>query len=216
MKYSQIHDYWNSNPCEGGSKGFPFRNFAYKNVLEIGCGMGVDSKRFVDNKVIYTGIDLTEKAVEITKQKTKSSNIYVMNAENLEFQDESFDLVYSWGVIHHALNPSNIMKEIYRVLKKDGHVCIMLYNKFSMRYILDIMFLRKILWLFKYHKFNIIRKALPYPTKEEWISINTDTLGCPMSRVYSKKEALELCKDFTITNTWTENKGWYRIIIGKK
>jgi ubiquinone/menaquinone biosynthesis C-methylase UbiE len=165
----------------------------------------------------YTGIDLTEKAVELTKKKIgDKGTVYQMNAEDLDFPSNYFDLVYSFGVIHHAVNPDKIMKEIHRVLKPTGHTCIMLYNKYSLKYLWEIMTLRKSLWLLHYHRYNKIRQSIPNPTREQWVSINTDNLGCPLSRVYTAKQAKSLLKGFRNIVSWTENKGWFRMLIGTK
>ena len=204
--YFLISKYWEANPCSGGNPDFPFWFWKGKRVLEIGCGTGIDTERFIKAKALYTGIDLIAKPPHILK----------MNAEFLDFPEDTFDLVYSFGVVHHTINPEQVISEAYRVLKPNGHIFLMLYNKFSMRYLLDIMFLRKILWWLRHPKFDKIRKQIPHPTKEQWISINTDTLGCPLARVYTKKSAQRLLDKFIITNTWTENKGWFRMIIGRK
>lgn len=217
MKYQEIYQYWNNNLCNGGNPTFPFRFFKGKKVLEIGCGNGNDAIKFVDIGAFYTGIDLTEEAVIHTKVRIgERGYVFRMNAELLDLPDDWFDLVYSFGVIHHTVNPVNVINEAYRVLKQNGLICIMLYNKLSFRYLFDIIFLRKLLWWLHYAKFNEIRKQIPHPTKEQWVSLNTDNLGCPLSRVYTKKEALKLLDRFNITKTWMENKGWFRILIGKK
>jgi ubiquinone/menaquinone biosynthesis C-methylase UbiE len=59
-----------------------------------------------------------------------------MDAEKLDFKNNFFDLVYSWGVIHHSNNPYKIYKNIYRTLKKNGKLFFMVYNKYSIRYYL--------------------------------------------------------------------------------
>lgn len=204
--YLEISKFWENNPCSGGNPGFPFWFWKGKRVLEIGTGTGVDSKRFIKAGAVYTGIDLT---------REEKPYILKMNAEYLDFPDNHFDLVYSFGVIHHTIHPFTVSDEILRVLKLGGFIFIMLYNKPSWRYF-EIMVLRRILWFFNYWKFREIKKTLPHPTPEEWISMNTDNIGCPLSRVYTKKEALNLFSNFTITSTWTENYGWFRMICGKK
>ena len=217
MNYSNIYKYWNSNPCGGGNEKFPYWLFKNKKVLEIGCGLGVDALRFVTNGAYYTGIDLTHKAILSSKAKIGSRGaLEVMNAEFLDFPDDYFDLVYSWGVVHHTVNPRNVMREAHRVLKKDGLICIMVYNKFSIRYWFDIMFVRKILRHLRYYKYTELRRINPKPSHTEWVSWNTDTLGCPLARVYSKKEAELLLHRFNITKSWTENYGWFRVMVGRK
>lgn len=217
MKYLEIETFWNSHPCFGGDKNFPYNLSKKYKVLEIGCGGGVDALRFVEAGAVYTGIDLTDEAVRITKEKLQDrGKVYKMNAEFMTFENETFDIVYSFGVIHHALHPESIIKQIHRVLKPGGLFSIMLYNKYSFRYLVEIMILRKILWFFHYPKFNEIRKLIPKPTKEQWISINTDGIGCPMSRVYTEYEALNLMSEFRDIKTFTTNNGWFRIITGRK
>lgn len=213
--YSEIKTFWENNPCSGGNKKFPFEHFRGLKVLEIGCGAGNDAYNFFFAGADYTGIDLTDKAIELTKDKVRGGNVIKMNAEKLDFPDETFDLVYSFGVIHHALRRFRIMQEIHRVLNPQGKLYIMLYNRPSWRYF-EIMVLRKILWKLNYYKFREIRKTLPNPTKEEWISINTDNIGCPMSKVYDKHEALLLCRHFKDIHSYTTNWGWFRIIEGEK
>ena len=211
MKYSKIYEYWNNNPCAGGNKHFPFFMFKGKKVLEIGCGTGEDAKRFVGAGAYYTGIDLTRQAIYSTKGKIgKQGRLEVMNAELLDFPDNYFDLVYSWGVIHHAINPENIINETYRVLKPGGHISIMLYNKPSFRYF-EIMVLRRLLWHLRYYKYNKLRQEMPHPTKEQWISWNTDNIGCPLSKVYTKAEVVTLLNKFKLTLNCTTNKGWFII-----
>lgn len=216
-KYSEIYNYWTKNLCNGGNPNFPFRFFKGKKVLEIGCGSGNDALKFVNTGVFYTGIDLTDNAVLHTKLKIGTKGyVFKMNAEFLDLPNDWFDLVYSFGVIHHTVNPINVINEAYRVLKSNGHICIMLYNKFSFRYLVEIMVLRKILWWLEDSRYILYKLNNPYPTKEQWISMNTDNLGCPLSKVYTKKEALKLLDRFNITKTWTENWGWFRILIGTK
>ena len=214
--YSKISDYWNANPCAGGNPKFPFHMFKGAKVLEVGCGAGVDAMRFVQNGANYTGIDITQVSLLVTREKIgNQGRLENMNAEYMDFPDNYFDLVYSWGVIHHAVNPANVTKEIYRILKPNGFISVMLYGKPSFRYF-EIMVLRKILWHLRFHRYYKLREETPHPTKEQWISWNTDNLGCPLSRVYTKKEAIALLSKFKISKSWAERYGWFRILVGRK
>jgi len=216
MRYKKIYDYWNNNPCAGGNPAFPYFAFKGAKVLEIGCGTGNDARRFVENGATYTGIDLTHKAILSAKAKIgRHGRLEVMNAEFMDFPDNYFDLVYSWGVIHHAVTPKNIANEIYRVLKPNGFISVMLYSKPSLKYF-EIMVLRKILWFLRYPKYNKLRRETPHPTKEQWISWNTDNIGCPLSRVYTEREIMELFNKFNDKKSFTMNKGWFRVLLGQK
>ena len=211
-EYQEIYDFWKANPCKGGNENFPFWMFKDMRVLEIGTGMGNDAKRFLKAGAKYTGIDLTPQGLHTFT----NFHILQMNAEELDFPNDHFDLTYSFGVIHHTLRPARVIDEMLRVLKPGGLFCVMLYNKLSFRYLIEIKILRKILWHLHYWKYNEIRKKIPHPTKAEWISINTDNIGCPMSRAYTKKEVLGMFARFRDLKTWTERKGWFRIITGRK
>ena len=217
MKYKTIFDYWTDNLCNGGNDLFPFHLTKGKKVLEIGCGSGNDAVRFVKSGAKYTGIDLTHRAMETTKLKIGNKGITKqMNAEFIDFPDNHFDVVYSFGVIHHTINPNNVINEMHRVLKPDGLIFIMVYNKMSFRYLVEIQILRRIAWFLHHPKYKVIRKVIPHPTKEEWLSINTDNVGCPLSRVYTKKQSEELLNKFKGVKSFTTDKHWFRIVFGKK
>lgn len=105
-------------------------------VLEIGVGLGADHQRFAEAGAELWGIDLTERAVEHTRRRLASlgleSHLAVGDAEALDFPAESFDRVYSWGVLHHSPDTPKAVSEVYRVLKHGGAASIMIYHKWSM------------------------------------------------------------------------------------
>ncbi|MBM3703370.1 MAG: methyltransferase domain-containing protein, partial [Actinobacteria bacterium] len=235
----EVQNFWNQNPCgsylSNKTKGLgyfseiqdkryklewhipiaaKFDEFKNKKILEIGCGVGIDGAEFAKNSAIYYGIDLTESAVNLNKEYFNLQNLngyfIVANAENLPFNNNEFDHVYSWGVIHHSPDTEKIISEIYRVLKPGGTFCIMVYNHTSINYYIEIMFLRKLFRLFlKSKKFTDFLVKLGFEkeklyrhrdkylenskiTKEQWISMNTDGPDCPLAKVYNKKEVLKL------------------------
>jgi SAM-dependent methyltransferase len=107
-----------------------------ENVLEIGVGLGVDHQRFAEAGATLCGIDLTERAVAHARRRMDlfglASVLSCGDAENLSFEDASFDVVYSWGVIHHSPNTPKAVAEIFRVLKPGGTAKIMIYHKWSL------------------------------------------------------------------------------------
>jgi len=121
--------------------GFNFNQFKNKKVLEIGCGSGVASCLFAKGGARVTAIDITENGVEMTRRNAGFQKLKIKvlraDAEKLNFKDESFDYVFSWGVLHHSKNTINAFKEVSRVLKKGGSGLIMVYNKNSLRYYLN-------------------------------------------------------------------------------
>jgi ubiquinone/menaquinone biosynthesis C-methylase UbiE len=105
-------------------------------ALEIGVGLEADHQRFAAAGADLYGIDLTERAVEHTRRRLTAfglaSNLAVGDAEALDFPDEQFDLVYSWGVLHHTPDTPQAISEVWRVLKPAGVARIMLYHKWSL------------------------------------------------------------------------------------
>jgi hypothetical protein len=77
------------------------------------------------------------------------------------------------------------------------------------------MFVRKILWWFRYHRYDDLRRTNPHPSKEQWVSWNTDNLGCPIGRAYNSREVKELLRDFKIEETHLFRQGWFRFILAK-
>lgn len=101
-------------------------------LLEIGCGPGVDSIQLARCGFDVTAIDLTENAIEVARQFARKRGLEidfrVGNAENLAFESESFDYVYSFGVLHHTPDTERAVNEVHRVLKPGGVAFIMLYH----------------------------------------------------------------------------------------
>lgn len=198
-----------------------FGAYRGKDVLEIGCGIATDGLEFARRGANYTGVDLTPHSIELARERfalfETKGRFKVANAEEgLPFSDGTFDHVYSFGVIHHSPTPEQIVRELHRVLKSGGTFTVMLYNRSSINYYVEIMFLRKVFrWLllpsfmpamlaavtgFDRWKLEGHRKALigkKKISKEEWISMNTDGPFCPLAKVYDRDEAATLFKDFT-------------------
>jgi 2-polyprenyl-3-methyl-5-hydroxy-6-metoxy-1,4-benzoquinol methylase len=110
-----------------------FSKLKNEEVLEIGVGNGSHAQLLASSAKKFTGIDLTEYAVKSTSERFKisglSGNIQRMDAEKIEFLDNGFDFVWSWGVIHHSSNTSQILREINRVLRPNGEIFLMVYYR---------------------------------------------------------------------------------------
>ena len=105
------------------------RALAGKHLLEIGCGMGFDSAEFLKRGVRVTAIDLTESAVRIARQHFEVAGLHpeevrVGNALALPFPDETFDAVWSNGVLHATGDTPRAIAEVRRVLKPGGRAMI--------------------------------------------------------------------------------------------
>lgn len=94
------------------------------SVLEVGCFTGEIGLTIADHFNSYTAIDIDKNAVDLARDKNKDGKkgiqFEVMNAETLTFNDDSFDVVICSHVYEHVPHPQQMMREIYRVLKKDG------------------------------------------------------------------------------------------------
>jgi SAM-dependent methyltransferase len=157
----RVRDFWEDEPCgaehtatqEGTPEFFAevertrdeldpyihrFADFAGargQRLLEIGVGLGTDFIRFVRAGAIATGVDLTEHAVELVRRRLAleglEADVRTADAENLPFEDGSFDRVYSWGVLHHTPDTRRAIAEAVRVLRPGGEACVMLYARHS-------------------------------------------------------------------------------------
>jgi SAM-dependent methyltransferase len=130
----------------------PFSETEGKKVLEIGCGNGADGTLFARAGADYTGVDLTDAAIEASRKHFEvlglKGTFQIENAERLSFPDDSFDFVYSYGVLHHTAHPLNAFSEVRRVLKPGGKAVLMLYHKHSFNYYVRILtYMRlRVLW----------------------------------------------------------------------
>ena len=113
-----------------------FEEWKGKDVLEVGVGAGTDAERFARAGARFTGVDLTEHGVRLARKRFESAvlpgRFERANAETLPFPDGQFDLVYSWGVIHHTPDMAAAAREIARVCRPGGRVCCMVYNRRSL------------------------------------------------------------------------------------
>lgn len=112
-----------------------FSKYNNKNILEIGCGAGIDLKKFAEKGAKVTGVDLAEKSIELAKKNFAfdqlDGDLRVMNGERLEFDDDSFDVIYAHGVIQYTASDEKMIDEIFRVLKPGGEAIMMVYNRYS-------------------------------------------------------------------------------------
>jgi SAM-dependent methyltransferase len=207
-------------------------------VLEVGCGLGTDGAQFAKAGADYTGVDLTEAAVGLARKRFElfglPGTFRVADAERLDFPDNSFDVVYSHGVLHHTPDTAGAVREVHRVLRPGGRAIVMLYHRDSYNYRVNISILRrtgvhllrwnagvKLVHLLTGEPEDALReharqfKARPkYLSSEEFLSRNTDGAENPLARVYSRTEALELFKDFAQLElrTYFLNKRWLPVL----
>jgi len=153
-----------------------FPQWEDKKVLEIGCGLGTVGINFPFNGADYTGVELSEESLEIAKQRfslyNQQGRFYLGNAEELSsfVPVETYDLIYSFGVIHHSPHPEKIVSEIKKYMNEDSVLKIMLYAKNS--------------W-----KNYMIEAGLDQPEAQ---------YGCPIANTYTKEDVVELLDGYEV------------------
>lgn len=188
-------DYYESHSRARYELEFYIRDFARfheghgKDVLEIGIGMGADHIEWAKSQPrSLTGIDITSRAVEHTRKRLDiygvKSEIHVGDAEKLPFNDGSFDLVYSWGVLHHTPNTSKAVDEVFRVLRAGGVTRIMIYYKYSL--------IGYMLWV----RYGLLM-GCPFRSLSE---IYAEHLESPGTKAYSTDEARVMFGRFSQVN----------------
>jgi len=185
-----------------------FDKWKNKKVLEIGCGIGTDTINFARSGAKVTVVELSKKSLEIAKQRARTYNLnnikfYYANAEELSktVLPEEYDLVYSFGVIHHTPRPEKILNEIKKYCNKNTEIRIMLYSKWSW----------KMFWILLIHgqgKFWQIKKIVPEYSEAQ--------SGNPISYTYSFREIHKLLKDFEISKMRKDHIFPYEIKKYKK
>src|SRR5262245_9751461 len=260
----RVRDFWQNHPCgskftdaQPGSRLFyegierhryekewhipeaaGFAKTKNLRVLEVGCGLGTDGAQFAKAGALYTGIDLTQAAVDLSRRRFELFNLQgtfrVADAEKLDFPDNSFDIVYSHGVLHHTPNTQAAIREVHRVLRPGGRALVMLYHRNSYNYRVNISMLRRVgLPLLRWEAgLKLIRLFTGEPEdslrehahrlrsegtvldSQELLNRNTDGAGNPLARVYSRDEASELFKGFSNVElrTYFFNKRWLPIL----
>lgn len=198
-------------------------DFRNKDVLEIGIGQAADAAQMIKRGANYHGIDLTETSVSRCLERFRLFNlpykeVQVANAEKIPYADNTFDIVYSHGVIHHSPNIETIVGEIHRVLKPGGKAVIMLYHKNSFNYFISINLIRRlgllVMMAFPFlskflhkltgesmdrinaHKTNLRKEGLSYLKMKNFIHRSTDGPFNLHSSVWTRKTAAKLFRRF--------------------
>jgi 2-polyprenyl-3-methyl-5-hydroxy-6-metoxy-1,4-benzoquinol methylase len=171
-----------------------FDKFSGARLLEVGCGMGTDLLQFARGGARVTGVDLTPRSIEISRRHLslydESGDFAISDCEDLPFAGESFDVVYSNGVLHHTPDTAGAIREIHRVLRPDGLARVMLYHRGSAYYWGEIVFRRGLL-----HG-RLLRGHSPEEIMSRYVEVN-ESGGRPLVKVYSRRQARELFSMFS-------------------
>ena len=174
-----------------------FTNFSSwngKKVLEIGCGLATVGINFASYGADYTGVELSEESLELAKKRfevfEQPGKFYSGNAEELSsfVPVDTYDLIYSFGVIHHSPHPEKIISEIKKYMNENSVLKIMLYAKDS--------------W-----KNYMIDSGLDQPEAQ---------YGCPIAKTYTKQDVLELLDGYEVLSIEQDHIFPYQIEPYKK
>ena len=117
-----------------------FDSWHNKRVLEIGCGIGTDGARFAEAGADYVGIDITDNAIELARQRFAlfglPGRFEIQNgADSAAYNNlGKFDLVYCWGVMHHWPDLTGFISNIFNSLNPGGQFIFLVYAKHSWQY----------------------------------------------------------------------------------
>jgi len=168
-----------------------FERWHGRRVLEIGCGIGTDTLSFAQHGADVTAVDLSEKSIEVARQRAnvygqqERIDFYHGNSEELSsfVPLATYDLVYSFGVIHHTPHPERVLNQIRKYMSAESELRLMVYSKAS------------------YKLFQIMREEGVWELSrlDELIARNSEAqTGCPVAYTYTYDEARELLKGFEI------------------
>jgi ubiquinone/menaquinone biosynthesis C-methylase UbiE len=156
-----------------------FERWKGKTVLEVGCGIGTDTINFARAGARVTAIDLSDESLRLARQRAKIFNLeqhisfYHANTEELSscVPMKPYDLVYSFGVIHHTPNPKRAIEQIQRYMDSSSELRMMLYAKNSWKNIM-------------------IEAGLDQPEAQS---------GCPIAFTFTEQNIRDLLKGFHIS-----------------
>lgn len=180
-----------------------FKKWYGKKVLEIGCGIGTDTIRFATAGAEVTAVDISSKSLSICESGLKDNGVqaklYLGDAEHLSswLPEEKYDLIYSFGVLHHTTNPEKVLDEIKKYCHKNTEIRIMLYSKWSWKSFWIVM---------KYGRGQF------WKAKELIQKYSEAQVGCPVTHCYSMKDVEGLIGSrFKKWKAWKDHIFVYKI-----
>ena len=195
-----------------------------RKVLEIGLGQGAESEQLIRRGAVWSGLDLTQESVDrvrsrLSLRKLSHENVRQGSALDIPWPNDSFDIVFSHGVLHHIPDVMGAQREIHRVLKPGGSLVAMLYARASLNYQLSIRVLRRAALLGAYplrglrrirssgllgeHLDNAERLGLRrYLELDTFTHHNTDGPLNPYARVYRLRDVARDFPDFIVLDSY--------------
>jgi SAM-dependent methyltransferase len=165
-----------------------FERWRGKRVLEIGCGLGTDTINFARHGALVTAVDLTERSLELARERARvfglEDRICFVRADAEKLSAavpvEPFDLIYSFGVLHHTPRPDRVLEELRQYAGPRSVVRIMVYHRWSW----------KVLWILLGYG-----KGQFWKLKQLIAEYSEAQSGCPVTYSYSRREGRRLLED---------------------
>jgi len=179
-----------------------FEKWKDKKVLEIGCGIGTDTINFARAGAKVTAVDYSEESIALAKKRADvfglDIDFYQANAEQLSevVPVEEYDLIYSFGVIHHTPHPDKVIEQIRKYMGPDSIFKIMVYNRFCW----------KVLWMLL-----SFGKGAFWKLDELIARYSEAQTGCPVTYSYTKKTVKELLSGLDVLDTEIDHIFPYKI-----
>lgn len=198
----------------------PWVDWKGKKVLEIGTGVGTDARQLIQRGAIYTGVNIDSTSVEMTRTALRlfglAGRVERCDATAMPFDNETFDVVYSYGALPCIPDLERALDEAYRVLCPGGLLIGLLYNKPSINYKIEIRILRRLarpllmvpgviplLSMFGLRRDRLeghreLYRVKKHMSPQEWLSRNTDGPDNPYISIQDGKDVERLFARFEI------------------
>jgi ubiquinone/menaquinone biosynthesis C-methylase UbiE len=182
------------------AKALDYAGAAGLDVLDVGCGQGIDLAQLAMVGARAVGIDLTPRHVELAREHLAALGLEARvdqgDAESLPFQDGSFDRVISNGVLHHTPEIDVALREIVRVLRPGGEARIIVYNKRSFHYWIDQVLAHGVI------QGGIVREGGMRGVLARWVEHSTAGAR-PLVRVYTPRATRRMMQSAGFTDVTT-------------
>lgn len=206
-----------------------------QKVLEVGCGVAADGRYLSENGIDYQAVDLSFESLKLADEHFRQHDLprRFVNADatRLPFADNTFDLVYSFGVLHHVPDTRAACREMARVLKSGGVLRVMLYARHSYHYYLVIGVVYPLMWmLLRLPGGSVIARMTPNKFRNVFaickrhglnrkrlldVSTDTSTAGAdnynPHSSFYSAGEVKGFFRGFENFEIWKSDLKYFPV-----
>lgn len=173
-------------------------------VLDVGCGNGYVLGQYAKCGAKVSGVDLTQTALDLSQKRFALAGLQgdfrLTDGNKLPFEDATFDIACSMGVLHHIADPRPMIAEMHRVLKPGGHLILMLYHWGSWKY--HVVFRVK----------RILDPRYRGLSQQQALNMN-DGAECPLALVYTRAEVKALLGGFSDLHFELNQLSWKQLLL---